>query len=342
MKATMKKGAVALVLLGAVAGLYVYLMPRAGEVVTDNAYVQGEIAQISAEVAGVVTRVHVADNQFVLAGDLLAEVDARDYQALKTQAEGALAAAEAALANVRERIAMQEIGIGEAATRIEAARADAELQRAEWARYDNLLGKKLVAKSSADAQRTRMRQANASLEASRLGLASAKRQLGSLQTERAQRLAQRDQAHAALELASLSLEDTQIRAPISGVVGNLSVRKGRYVTKGTNLLAIVPVDDVWVEANYKETQITHIQPGQTVEVRLDSFPDRPLRGHVIGASPATGARFSLLPPDNATGNFVKIVQRVPVKIALDIPSSLRGRVVPGLSAEVAIAVGGRG
>ncbi|MFM4812638.1 HlyD family secretion protein [Aeromonas dhakensis] len=342
MKATMKKGAVALVLLGTVAGLYVYLMPRAGEVVTDNAYVQGEIAQISAEVAGVVTRVHVADNQFVLAGDLLAEVDARDYQALKTQAEGALAAAEAALANVRERIAMQEIGIGEAATRIEAARADAELQRAEWARYDNLLGKKLVAKSSADAQRTRMRQANASLEATRLGLASAKRQLSSLQTERAQRLAQRDQARAALELASLSLEDTQIRAPISGVVGNRSVRKGRYVTKGTNLLAIVPVDDVWVEANYKETQITHIQPGQTVEVRLDSFPDRPLRGHVIGASPATGARFSLLPPDNATGNFVKIVQRVPVKIALDIPSSLRGRVVPGLSAEVAIAVGGRG
>ncbi|WP_439843512.1 HlyD family secretion protein [Aeromonas dhakensis] len=228
------------------------------------------------------------------------------------------------------------------ATPLEAARADAELQRAEWARYDNLLGKKLVAKSSADAQRTRMRQANASLEASRLGLASAKRQLGSLQTERAQRLAQRDQARAALELASLSLEDTQIRAPISGVVGNRSVRKGRYVTKGTNLLAIVPVDDVWVEANYKETQFTHIQPGQTVEVRLDSFPDRPLRGHVIGASPATGARFSLLPPDNATGNFVKIVQRVPVKIALDIPSSLRGRVVPGLSAEVAIAVGGRG
>lgn len=261
---------------------------------------------------------------------------------LEEGAEHALGVVGAALEEEADEIGVLVHPGHHQATQLEAARADAELQRAEWARYDNLLGKKLVAKSSADAQRTRMRQANASLEATRLGLASAKRQLGSLQTERAQRLAQRDQARAALELASLSLEDTQIRAPISGVVGNRSVRKGRYVTKGTNLLAIVPVDDVWVEANYKETQTTHIQPGQTVEVRLDSFPDRPLRGHVIGASPATGARFSLLPPDNSTGNFVKIVQRVPVKIALDIPSSLRGRVVPGLSAEVAIAVGGRG
>ncbi|MEH6580086.1 MAG: HlyD family secretion protein [Amphritea sp.] len=334
--AKIKKAVVASLLVGATAGFYYYLAPLPGIVTTDNAYVHGEISQISAEVSGVVTQVYVSDNQYVQAGELLAELDKRDYIALRNQADSALAMTEAAIANVSERTELQKVNIDTAATRIAAAQADANFQHKEWQRFSGLLKKKLISQSRFDAQKNQLQKSNAELDATRLQLAAAKQQLNTLQTEREQLIAQREQAKAALELAKLNLEDTQVRAPISGVIGNRSVRTGRYVNKGNGLLAIVPIDDIWIEANYKETQITNIHPGQAVEIKLDSFPDYHLKGEVISASPATGTQFSLLPPDNATGNFVKIVQRVPVKISILLPDELRGRVVPGLSAQVEV------
>lgn len=339
MKMWLKKAGVAVGLVLAVAGFYAYLAPRPGIVSTDNAYVHGEITQISAEVPGVVTRLHVSDNQFVERGDLLAELDNRDYLARLDQANSALATAEATIANVDSRILLQQVNIEEAATGIVAARADAELQHKEWQRYSDLLAKHLIAQSEYDSQHTRMQQTRAGLQAAELRLTAARRQLDALSTERDRLTAQRDQASAAVELAKLQLEDTAIRAPVSGIIGNRSVRTGRYVQPGMPLLAIVPVDDIWVEANYKESQLTNILPGQSVDIRLDVFPDTPLTGTVISVSPATGAQFSLLPPDNATGNFVKIVQRVPVKMSIQFPTELRGRIVPGLSAEVAVDTG---
>lgn len=339
MKEWLKKGAVALVLVIAIAGFYIYLAPRPGVVVTDNAYVHGEITLVSSEVTGVVTKVHVSDNQFVEKGALLAELDNRDYLARLDQAQAAQATAEAAIANLDSRILLQQVNIDEAATNIVSARAHSELQHKEWQRYSELLEKRLVAQSDYDSQHTRMQQAQAGLDAAELGLTAARRQLEALHTERERLTAQRDQAAASVELAQLKLEDTTVRAPVSGVVGNRSVRAGRYVQPGMPLLALVPIDDIWVEANFKEGQLTDIQPGQPVEIQLDRFPSTHLGGTVVSVAPATGAQFSLLPPDNATGNFVKIVQRVPVKVSIQLPPELRGRVVPGLSAEVAVDTG---
>lgn len=335
-KAKLKKGIVACVLATAAIGFYIYLVPRAGVMVTDNAYVHGEISLISAEVAGIVTQVYVNDNQPVQAGDLLAELDKRDFLARRDQAQSSLAMAEASIANADQRIEVQKVNIDEVATVITAAQADANFQYREWQRFAELLRKNMISSSSHDAQHNRMKQSRAALKAAKLKLTAAEQQLTTLLTEREKLVAQRDVAKASLELAVLDLEDTEIRAPISGVIGNRAIRTGRYVNKGNPLLAIVPVDDIWIEANYKENQITNIRSGQKVEIKLDSFPDHHLEGKVLSAAPATGAQFSLLPPDNATGNFVKIVQRVPVKISIQLPDGLRGRVVPGLSAEVEI------
>jgi len=336
MKTKIKKGLVAGALACAAFGFYYFLAPVAGVVTTDNAYVHAEVSQISAEVPGTVTQVYVDDNQFVEAGELLAELDNREYVVLRDQAESRLAMAEATVEHLIARTELQQVNIKEVSALLASATADAQFQRKELKRYADLLRKKLIAKSRYEAQKNRSIQANAAQDASRMKLAAAKQQLAALAVEKERLLAQRDQAKANLALAVLNLEDTAIRAPVSGVIGNRTLRTGRFVNKGTLLLSIVPVEEVWVEANYKETQITDIKPGQAVKVKLDSFPDHELKGHVISAAPATGAQFSLLPPDNATGNFVKIVQRVPVKIAIEVPNALRGRVVPGLSAEVEI------
>ena len=181
-----------------------------------------------------------------------------------------------------------------------------------------------------------MERARAALKTAALRHQASQAELHTLESERQRLLVQREQAVATLELAQLALVDTEIRAPISGVVGNRSVRIGRHVGPGTPLLAIVPLEDIWVEANLKETQITDVHSGQAVEVELDGFPGAPFKGRVLSVAPATGANFSLIRPDNVSGNFVKIVQRVPVRIALELPEQLKGRVMPGLSAEVAI------
>lgn len=336
MKTKIKKGLVASVLVCAALGFYYFLLPAHGVVTTDNAYVHAEVSHISAEVPGTVMQVHVVDNQYVEAGDLLAELDSREYIALRDRAVSQLAMAEAAVDHLIARAELQQVSIKEVSALLASAKADAQFQRNELKRFSDLLSKNLISKSRYEAQKNRSTQARATLDASRMKQAAAKQQLATLEVEKERLLAQRDQAKANLELASLNLEDTAIRAPVSGVIGNRTVRTGRFVNKGTLLLSIVPIEDVWVEANYKETQITDIKPGQAVKVILDSFPDYELRGHVISAAPATGAQFSLLSPDNATGNFVKIVQRVPVKIAIEVPNDLRGRVVPGLSAEVVV------
>lgn len=190
-------------------------------------------------------------------------------------------------------------------------------------------------------KKTRSIEASSNLETAKLALATEQKQLDTLMTEKLQLTAQRTKAEASLRLANISLERTTVRAPFDGYVANRQVQVGKFVQPGMGLIVMVP-DYVWIEANFKETQLENVLPGQEVEVVLDMFPNHPLHGRVSSITPATGAQFSLLPPQNATGNFIKVVQRVPVRIELEIPQELSQRIYPGLSAEVSIETATQG
>ncbi|WP_028865496.1 HlyD family secretion protein [Psychromonas aquimarina] len=326
----------ALVLSVSATGIYYTFALKAGQVKTDNAYVHGEITQISAEASGRITKIFISDNQLVKAGELLAVIDERDYIARRDQAQAALAAAQAALDNNLTRIELQQLKIKQASAQLNTLQAEDKLQKSELIRYSRLVTSGAVSKTKYDLQQTTTTKAASNLQAGKFTLAASKQTVQTLYSERAQIIAQLQQAEAALALSELALQDTKIRAPITGVVGNRSLQVGKFIKAGTGILAIVPVNDLWLNANYKETQLTNVQPGQVVDVQLDMFPGKHIKGLVSSISPSTGAQFSLLPPDNSTGNFVKVVQRVTVKIELDIPEQLQGRIVPGLSAQVVI------
>ncbi|WP_019614369.1 HlyD family secretion protein [Psychromonas ossibalaenae] len=326
----------ALILSGCAAAVYYTFALQANRVKTENAYVHGEITQISAEASGRITKILISDNQLVQAGELLAVIDDRDYIAHRDQARAALAVVKAALANNLSRIELQELNIKQASAQLDTLQAEDKLQRSELLRYSRLVKTGAVSQTRYELQKTTTTKAAANLEAGKFTLAASKQTIQTLQSERAQIIAQQQQAAAGLALSELALQDTKIRAPITGVVGNRSLQVGKFVKAGTGILAIVPVDELWLNANYKETQLTNVKPGQAVDVLLDMFPGKAIKGRVSSISPSTGTQFSLLPPDNSTGNFVKVVQRVTVKIELDIPQELQGRVVPGLSAQVVI------
>ncbi|EKE67906.1 HlyD family secretion protein [Gallaecimonas xiamenensis] len=341
MKKRILKVAMAGLLLTATAALCWPLLPHPGEVHTDNAYVHGEVTQISAEVNGVLTRLHVTDNQQVQAGQLLAEIDDRDYQARLAKAKAGLALCLANLDNLAARTRVQQVRIEENAARLDAAVAEEALQGQELKRYRELVGSGAVSRTHYDQQVSRERQAKAALAAARQQLQGSHQQLATLATEQANLLAQQQQALADIALAELALDDTHIRAPVAGVIADRKVQTGELLKAGAPLFSLVPLDQIWLQANFKETQVTDMRPGQQVKVVLDRLPNQPLAGRIESLAPATGGQFSLIPPSNATGNFVKIVQRVPVRIALTLPKELQGQVVPGLSAEVTVNLDGQ-
>ena len=298
---------------------------------TDDAYVEGDITPIAPKVAGYVVDLGVGDNQRVAAGDVLLRIDDRDYKARVDSARADLAARVAALGQIEQKIAVQEAVIAQSGAGIAAARAEVERARADHERTSRLVREAFVSRQRFDATRADAAKAEAGLAGSGAQAQVARRQLAVLVSERAVALAQRDQAQAALDLALVDLEATVIRAPADGVVGNRAAREGQYVRPGQTLMAVVPLDSVWVDANFKETQLGRIRPGQVARVRVDAFPGVTLEGRVDSFAPASGARFSLLPPENATGNFTKVVQRVPVRIRLPAGHPLAGALRPGLS-----------
>src|SRR5579883_1416739 len=263
---------------------------------TDDAYVASDISLISPTIEGTLKEVRVADNQRVVADQVLFVIDDKDYVSRLHQAEAAVATEKATLATYDSRMSLQQAMIDQAA----AALAAAELVRAQAA------------------------------------LAAAQQQLAVFESQKAEEAARLAQAEAALELARSQLDDTVIRAPIDGVAGNRAGQVGQYVKPGTQLLSIVPLPHVYVTANFKETQLTWMRPGQEADITVDAFPDRVLKGRVESFAPASGAQFSLLPPDNATGNFTKIVQRVPVRIAVPTDGKLAWLLRPGLSVTVTV------
>jgi membrane fusion protein, multidrug efflux system len=334
-----QRAALALMLAIGVAGAadfgYGYLMTGRYLESTDDAYVKADSTIVSPRVSGYLAEVLVGDNQAVTSGQLLARIDDRDFKTALDQARADVAAAEASVRNLDAQIALQQPIIEQETADIAAAEANLQFAREEQFRYDGLMKSGSGTVQRAQQTDAALREKVAQLQHGKSGLLAAQKKVDVLTSDRAKAVAQLDHARAVAQQMALNLSYTRIIAPVDGTVGARSLRVGQFVQAGTQLMAVVPLDAVYVIANFKETQLTHVRNGQPVELYIDSFHGTRLRGHVDSLAPASGLEFALLPPDNATGNFTKIVQRVPVKIVLD-DHSLTGLLRPGMSAEPTI------
>ena len=308
---------------------------------TDDAFVAGDVTPLSARVSGNITEMPVNDFQIVKKGDLIAVIDPSDYQAQFDLAQANLGAAQAALANLENQRSVQEALVREAESTIDATEADVLRYQLEDKRQRDLLRtgiagtQQLVEQADANAKKTlaQRRLNDAQLDQQKAALAA-------IDTQEKQVQAQIKAAEAQVALASDNLRYTRILSPADGLLGQRQVRLGQFVNVGTQVVAVLPLPNLWVMANYKETQMTDIRLGQPARIAVDAFPDLKLTGRVDSWSPGTGSTFALLPPDNATGNFTKVVQRVPVKIVLDKDASLGALVRPGMSVEATIDTAG--
>ncbi|WP_299018289.1 HlyD family secretion protein [uncultured Photobacterium sp.] len=298
---------------------------------TDNAYLQGDITNISSKVSGYITESFVIDNQAVQAGQLLATIDDRDFIAARDKAEAKLAVSKAAINNLNAQHNLQNTVIRQSESQIASAKAEYERAQQQVTRTRSLLERDYSSQDELDDAVSHQKVTKAQLDKATASYQAAKDQLAVITSQIVQAEASVSEAKVQLEQADLNLSYTKIYAPVDGIVGKRSLRVGLYVQPGMPLMSLVPTSNVWIEANFKETQLADIHQGQKVKVELDAFPDSPLEGVVDSFSPATGAKFALLPPENATGNFTKIVQRVPVKITISDPATLKGRLIPGLS-----------
>jgi membrane fusion protein (multidrug efflux system) len=304
--------------------------------VTDDAYVRGDITPLSAKVEGYVTRVAVNDFDRVKAGELLVEIDRSDYEARVAQAEADLLGAEAAIENLKTRKAMQHAQVAEAESSIAATQADVERSKLEAARQRDLLATTYGTRQKVEQTDAEAKRFAATLARNQDELDAQRRQIAVLDTQELQLRADAKSKQAMLDLAKINLGYTRIVAPVAGMVSERGVRTGQYVHAGTQVISVVPLDTVWVIANYKETQLTHVAIGQRAEFRIDTFPGALINATVDSIAPASGSQFSLLPPDNATGNFTKVVQRIPVKLRIAPDNPLAGRLLPGMSVEATI------
>jgi membrane fusion protein (multidrug efflux system) len=327
------------------------------EQVTDDAYVRGDLTPLSTKVAGIVRDVKVSDFQQVHKGDLLVALQDDDYQAQVAQANAAVEAAKAAIENNRRQQALEDsriqralAGVDQAKAQIVAAQAGKEAAQADVVRTqaERTRQEALVKTGSATQQRVEsavadqerfaaqyasrdadLSQARTMLQSNEIAVETERRSKAVLQSQELQLVADLHAKEAALVVAQVNLGYTRIAAPNDGNVGERQVRPGQLVSPGTQVITFVDVNK-WIQANYRETQLTHMKIGDPADVRIDQYPGRVIRGKVIEIAPASGSQFALLPPDNATGNYTKVVQRIPVKIALD-DSSFAGQLRPGLS-----------
>jgi membrane fusion protein (multidrug efflux system) len=305
---------------------------------TDNAFVQADKVTVAPLVDGYVAEVLVRDNQPVQAGQVLVRIDPASIRARLAQAEANAQALEAAVAQVDDKARLEEAMIAQKAAGVQSARAEAGLAQAELARYGQLAQQGWVSAQRAQTARAGQEQANAAVAQAQATLEAERRTAASLGSARAQTVAQAEGARAAVEQARIDLSRTEIRAPADGVVGARGVRVGQYVRPGGALMSIVPLGDAYIVANFKETQVSRLRIGQPVEIRADAFGKQTLKGRIDSFAPATGSEFALIPVENAVGNFTKIAQRLPVRIAVDRSQPLAGALRPGLSVEVKVGV----
>lgn len=303
---------------------------------TDDAFVAARQFAISPKVSGYLVAVPVTDNQHVAAGTVIARIDDRDDLVARAQARAQVAAAQAGIENVDAQTAVQQAQVDQSAAQVELAQANLTFAEQQAARYETLARSGSGSRQDAQQYASQLRQQQAALRTAQAALVAATRQLAALKAQRASAEASLAEAQAQRDQAELNLSYTTVTAAQPGRVVQLSAAVGQYVQAGTNLAMFVP-DDLWVTANFKETQLTAMRPGQEATVTLDAYPGRPLTGHVASVQPGSGTAFSLLPAENATGNYVKIVQRVPVKIVLDNPPT-EIALGPGMSVEPSVRV----
>jgi membrane fusion protein (multidrug efflux system) len=298
---------------------------------TDDAYVRADITTLSAKIEGYVRTVAVSDFQRVKVGDLLVQIEDDDYRARVAQAAAAVAGAKAAIENLKAHKYLQHAEIAQAENAVLAIQADVERTELEEVRQRRLVTSTYGTQQRLEQAVADQKRLKANLLRAQAELDAQRRQLAVLDTQESQLRAGLNAKEAALDLANITLGYTEIVAPVDGMVGEREVRAGQYVRPGVQVISVVPLDTVWVVANYKETQLTRVMPGQRATITVDSFPGTTVEGVVDSVSPASGSQFSLLPPDNATGNFTKVVQRIPVKIVLKPLHALAGRLRPGMS-----------
>ena len=303
---------------------------------TDDAYVQAHSVLISPKVSGYISEVLVDDNQPVKAGQVLARIDPRDYQTALDQARANVAAAQAGIDTLNQQLAQQHLVIEQDSQQIASDQAALVFSQQDFQRYSDLEKTGYGTVQRAQQAAADIREKQAALQHDTAVVAAAEKQIGVFEAQLAQAKATLAQQQAMEHQAELNLSYTTITAPVDGTVGVRTLRVGEYVQAGTQLMAVAPLQAVYVVANYKETQLTDVWPGQAVTIDVDTFPGTTVHGHVDSLAPASGQEFALLPPDNATGNFTKIVQRIPVKIDIDKNEPLLGRLRPGMSVEPTI------
>ncbi|WP_051248531.1 HlyD family secretion protein [Inquilinus limosus] len=298
---------------------------------TDDAYVKADSTIIAPKVSGYIAEVLVQDNQAVTAGQPLARIDDRDYAVALDRAKADVLAAQADVANAEAAIQQQAAAIDQARATVGVDQAAVTFAQQQFDRYTALAKTGNGSVQQAQQVTSNLQSATATLQRDQAAVTAAEKQLDVLraQLEKAKAALAADQA--AQRQAELNLGYTTITAPVAGTIGNRSLRVGQYVQAGTQLMAVVPLAETYVVANFKETQLTDVHLGQPVDISVDTYPDAEIHGHVDSLSPASGQEFALLPPDNATGNFTKIVQRIPVKIVLDRDEPLAGQLRPGMS-----------
>ncbi|MGE8359628.1 HlyD family secretion protein [Pseudomonas sp.] len=313
-----------------------HVLGDAGEQHTNDAFVQADYTLVAPKVSGFISEVLVEDNQRVTAGQVLARIDDRDYRAALEGARAAVASAEAQRANAEATLARQQSLIAQAEATVVADRAEIVFARHELTRHQRLAGRGAGTLQNAQLAQSRFDTATARQAEHAAALVATRQQVAILTAQRDAALAALEGARAAEHLAELNLSHTELRAPMDGMVGRRAVRVGAFVSPGNSLLAVVPLERAYVVANFQETQLTHVRPGQAVRIDVDTFPGEALRGHVESIAPATGVTFAAIAPDNATGNFTKVVQRIPVKVVLDADQPLLGHLRVGMSVEARI------
>ncbi|MFG1422463.1 HlyD family secretion protein [Roseixanthobacter liquoris] len=305
---------------------------------TDDAYVQADVVTVAPKVGGYIGAVLVSDNEAVHQGQVLARIDDRDYQVALAQANADLAGAKADVANIEALLDQQKAVIDGARATLDTDKANETFAEQDSTRYNTLAKSGFGSLQNAQQATAKIAAAKATVQKDEAALVAAQKQVNTLNAQLDKAKATLAHTEAVLQQAQLNLSYTQIVAPEDGVVGNRSLRVGQFVQAGTQLMALVPLQGAYIIANFKETQLTDVRKGQTVAIEVDTFPGAEVTGHVDSVAPASGQVFALLPPDNATGNFTKIVQRIPVKITIDPQSPLAGRLRPGMSVVPTVTV----
>lgn len=298
---------------------------------TDDAYVQADSTTVAPQVSGTVDRVLIEDNQAVKAGDLLVTIDERDFVVAVDSAKAQVASAQASITSLQAQLVRQESMIHQAQAVVVADQATLKLAQENRTRYRNLASDGSGTVQALQQAEAQLSIQQASLEKNRAGLLAARQQVDILRADLEKAKAALAQANAAQEAAELKLSYTRITAPVDGTVGQKAVRVGGFVSAGKPLLAVVPLDAVYISANFRETQLANMHAGQTVEVKVDALPGEILQGKVESLSPASGVSYSPVAPHNATGNFTKIVQRLPVRISINPNQSAATKLRVGMS-----------